>query len=86
MTDDPRLAKIELRAFLLVPMCPGCEEICARKPGLVLTDADKPQMETWACPSCGAETEYPKGQLPHLIHEEVQTGQFQIPELNKVEA
>jgi len=79
------LAKIELRAYLLVPMCQKCEEICGKKPGLVLTDAEKPQMETWVCPSCGAESEYLKGQLPHLIHEEVETGQFQLPELTKVD-
>ena len=83
MSDQPALAKVELRAYLLTPVCSQCETLRAKKGTVILTDASMPKMEWWVCPDCQDEIQVPAGVFPRMIHEEVSTDQFILPEIGK---
>lgn len=85
MSDQPSLAKVELRAYLLTPVCNQCETLRAKKGSVILTDASAstPKMEWWVCPDCKDEIQVPAGIFPRMIHEEVSTNQFILPEIEE---
>ena len=80
---EPKLAKVELRPYILVPMCPECDEVCAKNDAAVFSATELPEMDRWVCPVCNLETRMPQGMFPKLIHEEISVERFELPKIDE---